>query len=125
MAMTKKSVDAPVADLKLLTDLFNGWFGAEEQEIVNKWATPELATTIVTTVSNLLAVLVLVGWLSATDVEMLTKAVAALIGAGEVIIVNSVLIWKFIAARMAVKQQMLAMKYQYVEAVTVEKLRAM
>lgn len=125
MATVKKPVDAPVADLKLFTDLFNGWFGDDEKEIVNKWATPELATTVVTTVSNLLAVLVLVGWLSASDVETLTKAVTAMIGAGEVILVNTVLIWKFIAARTAIKQQMLSMKYQYVEAVTVEKMRSM
>jgi hypothetical protein len=125
MATVKKPVDAPVADLKVLTDFFNGWFGAEEQEIVNKWATPELATTVVTTVSNLMAVLVLVGWMSASDVETLTKAITALIGAGEVIAVNSLLIWKFIASRTALKQQVLAMKYQYVEAVAIEKMRAL
>lgn len=125
MATVKKPVDAPAADLKVLTDFFNGWFGAEEQEIVNKWATPELATTVVTTVSNLMAVLVLVGWMSASDVETLTKAITALIGAGEVIAVNSLLIWKFIASRTALKQQVLAMKYQYVEAVAIEKMRAL
>lgn len=120
MSASKKPVAAPVEDLRFLTD----FFGDDEKAIVTKWLTPELATTAVTTISNLLAVLALVGWLSNSEVETLTKALAALVGASEVIIVNSVLIWKFISGRLALKSQLLRMKYQYVEAIAVERLRA-
>lgn len=120
MTTMKKPVSAPVEELRILTD----FFGADEKAIVTKWLTPELATTVVTTVSNLLAVLALVGWLSSSEVETLTKAIAALVGASEVIVVNSILIWKFISGRLALKSQLLQMKYHYVEAVAVERMRA-
>jgi|LakMenEpi03Aug12_release.lakeMendotaPanAssembly.Ray.scaffolds.fasta_scaffold667827_2 hypothetical protein len=120
MSTAKKPVSAPVEDLRIFTD----FFGDEEKAIVTKWLTPELATTAVTTLSNLLAVLALVGWLHSSDVETLTKAVAALIGASEVIVVNSLLIWKLISGRLELKSQMLRMKYQYVESVTIERMRA-
>ena len=120
MATVKKPVDLPVAELRFITDLFS----KDEATVVTKWVTPELVTTVTTAVSNLLAVLVFIGWLNNTDVETLTKAVTALVGASEVIVVNSVLIWTFIASRTALKSQLMTMKYQYVEAVAVEKMRA-
>ena len=120
MSTAKKPVSAPVEDLRFLTD----FFGTDENTAINKWVTPEFVTTAAAAVSNVLSVLVLVGWLSSTDVETLTKAVAALIGASEVIVVNSFLIWKFIAARTAMKSRLLEMKYQYVETVAIEKMRA-
>ena len=119
MSSVKKPVSAPVEDFKFITD----WFSKEEAD-VTKWVTPELVTTVTTAVSNLLAVLVLVGWLSSSDVETLTKAVTALVGASEVIVVNSILIWKFIASRTMLKKQIMTLKYQYVESVAVEKVRA-
>lgn len=124
MSTAKKPVERQTAELRMLTDLFGNFFGSDEQTVVNKWVTPELVTTATTAISNLLAVLVFVGWLSSADVETLTKAVTALIGASEVIVVNSVLIWKFIASRTALKSQFLNMKYQYAEAMVVEQMRA-
>lgn len=121
MATMKKPVDAPVAELRFITDLFS----RDENAVVTKWVTPELVTTVTTAVSNLLAVVVLLGWMSNAEVETLTKAITALVGASEVIVVNSILIWKFIASRTALKSQLLTMKYQYVEAVAVEKMRAL
>lgn len=120
MSSVKRPVSAPVEDLKFITDLFS-----REETEVSKWLTPELVTTVTTAVSNLLAVMVFIGWLTTADVETLTKAVTALVGASEVIVVNSVLIWKFIASRTALKKQLMTMKYQYVEAVNVEKVRAL
>ena len=119
MSTVKKPVTTQVEDFKFITDLFG-----KEDANVSAFVTPELVTTVTTAVSNLLAVLVLIGWMSSTDVETLTKAVTALVGASEVIVVNSVLIWKFIASRMTLKKQLITMKYQYVESVAVEKVRA-
>lgn len=120
MSTAKKPVSAPVEDLRFFTD----FFGADEKSLADKWVTPELVTTITTAVTNLAAVAVLLGWLSSTDVETLTKAVTALVTASEVIVVNSILIWKFIASRNNLKVQILESKYRYVEAVAIERLRA-
>jgi len=119
MTTVKTPVSAPVEDFKFITDLFS-----KEEADVTKWITPELVTTVTTAISNLLAVLVLIGWLTSAEVETLTKAIAALVGASEVIAVNSILIWKFIAARTTLKKQLMTMKYQYVESVAVERMRA-
>jgi hypothetical protein len=125
MSTVKKPVERQTAELRVLTDFFTSFFASDEQQVaVDKWVTPELVTTATTAISNLLAVLVLIGWLSSSDVETLTKAVVALVGAGEVIVVNSVLIWKFISSRLALKSRVLEMKYQYVEALAVEQMRA-
>lgn len=125
MSTVKKPVERQTAELRVLTDFFTGFFASDEQQVaVDKWVTPELVTTATTAISNLLAVLVLIGWLSSSDVETLTKAVVALVGAGEVIVVNSVLIWKFISSRLTLKTRVLEMKYQYVEALAVEQMRA-
>jgi hypothetical protein len=120
MSSVKKPVALPVEDFKFITD----WFAPAEKALTDKWVTPELVTTITTAVTNLAAVAVLLGWLSTTEVETLTKAITALVTASEVIVVNSVLIWKFIASRNALKAQVLESKYRYVEAVAVERLRA-
>jgi hypothetical protein len=125
MSTVKKPVERQTAELRVLTDFFTSFFASDEQQVaVDKWVTPELVTTATTAISNLLAVLVLIGWLSSSDVETLTKAVVALVGAGEVIVVNSVLIWKFISSRMTLKTRVLEMKYQYVESLAIEQMRA-
>ena len=77
-----------------------------------------------TAITNLLAVGVLVGWISATEVENLTKALTGIISAAEVIVVNSALVWSFISGRNELKAQMLDARYRYMESVAVERLRA-
>lgn len=124
MSTVKKPVERQTAELRVLTDFFSGFLGSSDEAANDKWVTPELVTTATTAISNLMAVLVLLGWLSSADVETLTKAVVALVGAGEVIVVNSVLVWKFVASRLASKNRVLEMKYRYVEALAVEKMRA-
>lgn len=122
MSTAKKPVKTPVEDWKLLPDFFG--FGTTETVAVDKWVTPELVTTVTTVVANLLGMLALMGWLNGTDVETLTKAVTALVSGVSVVVVNSTLIWKFIAARFAAKQKLMEMKLQYAETVTIEKMRA-
>ena len=45
-------------------------------------------------------------------------------GASQVIVVNTALVWKFIANRAQVKSQMVDSRLRYLEAITVEKMRA-
>ena len=122
MSTIKKPVKTQVEELKILTDLLG--FNNDEKSTVENWFTPELISTVTTMVANVLGVMVLLGWLNAADVEVLTKAVTALVGGVSVIVVNSVLIWKFVAGRFAVKRQVLEMKYRYAETVVVERMRA-
>lgn len=124
MSTVKKPVERQTAELRVLTDFFTSFLGSNNTGADEKWVTPEFVTTTTTVLTNLMAVLVLLGWLSSTDVETLTKAVVALISAGEVIVVNSVLIWKFVASRLATKNRVLEMKYQYAEALAIEQMRA-
>jgi hypothetical protein len=124
MSTVKKPVDRQTAEFRVLTDFFTSFFASEEKAAADKWVTPEFVTTTTTVLTNLMAVLVLLGWLNSTDVEALTKAIVALVGAGEVIAVNSILIWKFVSSRLAAKNRVLEMKYQYVEALAIEQMRA-
>lgn len=122
MSTVKKPVKTQVEELKILTDFLG--FNNDEKSTVENWFTPELISTVTTMVANVLGVLVFMGWLNVADVEVLTKAVTALVGGVSVIVVNSVLIWKFVAGRFAVKRQVLEMKYRYAETVVVERMRA-
>ena len=88
------------------------------------WSTPEFWTMAATALTNLVAVAVVLGWISSSDAESVTKALTALIGAGQVIIVNGLMIWKYISARTAVKQSMIDARYKYMAAVSVERIRA-
>lgn len=117
---TKVKVDLPVyAELREL----NANIDEAEKGLFGNWLTPELTTMAVTVVTNLLAVCVLLGWLTSTDVETLTKAITATIGAAEVIVVNGLLVWKFIHDRTALRAEMLHAKYRLMESVAVERLR--
>lgn len=87
------------------------------------WSTPEFWTMVVSSITNLVTVAVVLGWLSSTDAETVTKALSALIGAGQVILVNGLLVWRFISARAQVKQAMVTARYNYMAAVTTERMR--
>jgi len=123
MSTVKKPVNTQVEELRVLTDWL-GWGAENEQSSLENWFTPELMTTVTTAVTNLVAVLAVLGWLQTTDVETLTKAITALVGGVSVVVTNSVLIWKYVAARFAVKRQVLEMKCRYAETVVVERMRA-
>jgi uncharacterized membrane protein len=88
------------------------------------WLTPEFWTMVVSAVANLITVGVVLGWVSANDAEMINKSFAALIGAAQVIVVNAVIVWKYISARVAVREAMIDARYRYMEAIAVERIRA-
>ena len=90
---------------------------------VNNWLTPEFWTMAIGALTNLVAVGVLIGWVDQTQAETLTKAVTAIIGATQIVVLNSALIWKYIAGRTELRAQMLNARYQYMSAVAVEKMR--
>lgn len=91
----------------------------------NDWFTPEFWAMVVAAASNLVAVAVVMGWLSVSDAEMITKAVSALLGAAQVILVNSALVWKFISARATVKRAAIEAKYAYMStALELQRIRA-
>lgn len=117
---TKVKADLPIyAELREL----NSNIDAAEASLFGNWMTPEFWTMAATVLTNVMAVGVLLGWLSATDVETLTKAITAIFGAGEVIMVNGLLVWKFIHDRTALRAEMLHAKYRLMESVAVERLR--
>lgn len=90
----------------------------------NDWLTPEFWTMVVSAVTNLIAVAVVLGWISASDAESINRSLAALLGAAQVIIVNAAIVWKYISARVAVKEAMIDARYRYMEAIAVERIRA-
>lgn len=118
--MSVKKAELPVADLRDLSAMAD----SVDKSVVDKWLTPEFWTMATTVITNLLAVAVLIGWISAAEVEGLTKALTGIITAAEVIVVNSALVWKFLAGRNELKAQLLDARYRYVETVAVERLRA-
>ena len=90
---------------------------------MNEWFTPEFWATATTVVTNLVAVGVLLGWVRASEAETLTTVLTGLVSATSAIVTNGLVIWKFIGSRTAVKEQMIAARFRYMEAVTVEKMR--
>lgn len=91
---------------------------------MNEWFTPEFWATATTVVTNIVAVGVLLGWVRASEAETLTTVLTGLLSATSAIITNGLVIWKFIGSRTAVKEQMIAARFRYMEAVAVEKLRS-
>ncbi|NDD52620.1 hypothetical protein EBZ39_01860 [bacterium] len=87
------------------------------------WSSPDFWTMVSAAVTNVISVLVLIGWIQASNVQELTAALTALVGATQVIVVNSVLVWKYLSGRNELKARMLDSQYQYMAMVAVEKLR--
>ena len=77
-----------------------------------------------TALANLVAVAVMVGWVDHTQAQDITKAVSALIGATQVLVLNTVLVFKYLTQRQQIKVEAMRAKYDYVTAVTIEKMRA-
>lgn len=117
--MEKKDLPT-IAEFREMSDAL----GVNESALAEKWLTPEFWTMATAAVGNVLMVAVLFGWISAADVEGLTKAITGIITATEIVVVNAALVWKYISSRTALKSQMLAAKYQLVQTVTVERIRA-
>lgn len=88
------------------------------------WLTPEFWTMVTAAATNVIAVLVLIGWVNVSHVESLTQAITAVIGATQIIVVNTALVWKYLSGRTELRARMIDAQYQYMSMVAVEKLRA-
>jgi len=117
---TKKPIDTVREELRVLNS------AADDANTTNllSWLTPEFWTMAIGAIGNLVTVGVLLGWVSQSQAEDLTKAVTALVGASQVIVLNTVLIWKYLTGRQELRAQMIDARYRYMEAVAVERLRA-
>lgn len=116
---TKKSVETVREELRVLNA------AADDANVdTANWLTPEFWTMVTIAGTNLVAVAVLVGWVDSTQAEALTKAIAAIIGATQIVVMNSALVWKYLSARTELRAQMIDARYRYMEAVAVEKMRA-
>lgn len=91
---------------------------------MTNWLTPEFWTMAATALANLVAVAVMIGWVDQTQAQDITKAVSALIGATQVLVLNTVLVFKYLTQRQQLKVEAMRAKYDYVTAVTIEKMRA-
>jgi len=121
MAAAKKSVETIREELRVLTAAADD---ATAGVVKESWLTPEFWTMAGAAITNLVTVAVLVGWVDRSNADALMTAVSALIGASQVIVVNTALIWKFISTRTQAKAQVAEARYRYMEAIAVEKFRA-
>jgi hypothetical protein len=121
MATAKKSIDTIREEMRVLTAVGDE---AATGAAKDNWLSPEFWTMAGAAVTNLITVAVLVGWVDRSSADSLMTAVSALIGASQVIVVNTALIWKFISSRTQAKAQVAEARYRYMEAVVTEKFRA-
>ena len=120
MSTPKKSVVSVREELRTFGEAVEG----TALEGLDKWLTPEFWTMALTAASNIIAVLALVGWLDHSQVETVTKAVTALIGASQVILVNGLLVWKYLTGRQEVKRLVTAAKLRMAEEVVIARLQS-
>lgn len=122
---TKKKTDSAVVPVDTVREdirvLGEGFGDATES---SNWFSPEFLTVAATVLSNVVGALVLIGWVDATQAADLTKAVVALVGAAQTILVNSVLVWKYLAGRAAEKMRKAEMRIEYLKAMQAERVRA-
>jgi hypothetical protein len=67
------------------------------------WKTSEFAAVVVTVVTNLIAILVVMGLVPVNDQSGLTQALSAIIGGAVAIISNGAIVWKYVQSRTQVK----------------------
>jgi hypothetical protein len=116
----KKSVDTVREELRVLNAAADDVAPASG----DSWITPEFWAMAVGAITNLVAVGVLVGWVDSSQAETLTKSLTAVIGATQIIVLNSALVWKYISGRVTVRERMIDARYRYMETLAVEKMRA-
>ena len=120
MATPKTSVKVRPANTVLVEELRVLKNELENDEEVNgflDWFSPDFWATAAAAVTNIVAVAAVLGWVSADKVEGLTTSIVALVGAAEVIFVNSALVWKFLTGREAVRAQIIESRLRLREAV--------
>lgn len=115
---TKQTVDTIKADMRVLNEL------TDKTADTTTWLTPAFWTMATAAVTNLVTVAVLIGWVDAANAEGITKATTAVLAAAQVIVVNTALVWKYIAGQNALQAQKIQAQRQYLETVAIERLRA-
>lgn len=117
----KKSVSVIAEELRMLNET-----AATDKEVAGllDWFTPDFWTTAGTAVTNIIAVAAVLGWIDRSNVEGLTQAIVAVVGAAEVVVMNSVLVWKYLNGRQELRAQVIDAKFRYMESIAIEKLRA-
>lgn len=114
---TKKTVDTVKEELRVLHN--------EVEEATKKsWITNEFWTMAAGAIANIVSVAVLLGWVDRLHADTIVQAATAVIGATQVIVVNSALVWKYISSRTELRAQMVDAQYRYMESVAIERMRA-
>lgn len=119
MAMKKTAV-AVREELRIIGEAANDVAAG----LPNDWSTPEFWVTAATMITNLVAVGVVLGFVSAGEAEAMTKLLTGLVSATGVLVTNGIVVWKYIASRTAVRESMIDARFRYMEAIAVEKIRA-
>jgi hypothetical protein len=88
------------------------------------WVTPEFISMVSTVAVNLVTAATIIGWVDVNSAQELTRALTTIATAAGTISVNGLIVWKYLAGREAVKKEAIRAKYQYMESVAVERLRA-
>lgn len=114
---TKKTVDVVKEDLRVLHN------EVEADASSPGWTSSEFWTMAAGAVANVVAVAVLLGWVDRLQADALVQAATAVIGATQVIVVNSALVWKYISSKTELRAQMLDARYRYMESVAIERIR--
>jgi hypothetical protein len=115
---TKKVADTVREELRVLHNEVEGGVDGE-----TSWVKNEFWTMAAGAVANIVAVAVLLGWVDRLQADSLIAAVTAIIGASEVIVVNSALVWKYLSSRTELKAQMIDARYRYMESLAIERVR--
>lgn len=79
------------------------------------WGSAEFWSMAGGAVANLVTVAALLGWIDHSDAETLTKAITALVAATQVLVLNSILVWKFISGRTQLKLRVMDMQARRME----------
>lgn len=83
----------------------------------------EFWTMIGGVLTNLVTVAVLIGWIDSTNAETVTRAISAVLAASQALIVNGLLIWKYLSGRATLRAQLVDARYRYLETVAIERMR--
>lgn len=122
---TKKSVNAIREELRVLNAAADEAATTAVTVLDSPgWLTPEFWTMAGAAMTNLVTVAVLIGWVDHSNADALIKALSALLGASQVIVLNTALIWKYLGGRAEVKSAAITARYRYMESMAIEKFRA-
>ncbi len=120
MSTRKVSVDAVREEMRILNSAADD---SNEGGLLN-WLTPDFWTMVGSAVTNLVAVAVLIGWVNSSQAEGLSQALTALVGATEVLVLNTALVWKYLSGRAELRTRVAEMKYQAAAQLAIERMRA-